>query len=233
MSSKDIKYEFNKTNYAKAAINKEINRGIFYAAGNVLVNLLILFIISVFIPNNPILPGIIVSLIFWILVYDFFLSKRLKKGLSVLLSARRAITGRTYVINVTSIIGVTVGSSFILFLILTQYINWHDFFSFENLSNSDFNKAVFLVYIVLSFRVLFLLMGAIINRKKLLLAYDQLNFISALLTLIIIFFLSLEMNGYLTYFRIAIYSAPIVLFFFSISILLRQKIKNIQPLKLD
>ncbi len=229
MITKSFKYQINKRDAIANANKSGVSAEQFFKGVSVCLSFLTVFIISFLVPNSSVVLGIIVSFAIWVLFYDFILSNRLKKGLVKFFKAGKVKTGRTYVIVMHSFVGLMVGIAFITFLIAAKYVNWHDFFHFSDFTNSDFNRIVFLILTIFSFRILFVLIGAIVVSKKLTVTYNQIDFISVLLTLTLVCLFTLLPENQLTYLRLIIYSAPLILFFFSISLLLRIRIRKIQP----
>ena len=229
MNGSNAKYQLNR---GLLAINilRGINVSYVFRACSILINLLVMYtMVNYLTPDHYGVWPIAIISVTWTIFFDLVLSMRLKKGLAVFLTTRRIKTGRSYVSNMYARIGLVIGLLFITFLILTRYINWHEFLNADHLSNSELNKIIFVIFTFVSLRVLFSLIGVLFATNQLPVVYDRINFISSILALMVIYILTFEATGYLTYLRLTIYSAPLVVFFFTSSILLHSRLKSIEP----
>lgn len=170
-------------------------------------------------------PGL---LFLWILFFDLLLINNVRKKLDVLIGQKRAYTGRTFVTRVYSILSVVLGVVYIGFLILMKLKGPDNFLFISGISGETVRQGIFLVFLLFMFRIFFVQVGVLMN-FNIKNSINRISLVSGLLTLIIFYQIAFPLFDLKGYSILIFYIIPVILLFFSLSILFRHSIKKIDP----
>ncbi|MDD3079519.1 MAG: oligosaccharide flippase family protein [Paludibacter sp.] len=169
------------------------------------------------------------SIMTWITLFDIGLGNGLRNKLAESLAFKDIETGKVLVSTTFALLFVLIGIFLILFLFINPFLDWSAILNTSVESSATLNKIVLIVFIFFSFQFIFKIVGTVFIADQKPAANDFLGAISSLLSLGLIYLLSLFTTGSLLYVSIVFSAVPSIVFIVTFFIAFKYQYKSLRP----
>lgn len=169
------------------------------------------------------------SIIGWFGLFDVGLGHGLRNKLAEALALKDYNLGRIYVSSAFAILSLITLFVLVIFLIFNTFLDWSSLLNAPQEMSKEINIVVFFVFIFFCIQFVLRLIGTILTANQKPVINDLLNILANILSLLIIYLLSVFTKDSLLYVAITFSSAPVVIFLISYFVFFYNKYSYLRP----
>jgi O-antigen/teichoic acid export membrane protein len=169
------------------------------------------------------------SILMWINFFDIGLGNGLRNRLAEAIAIGDYKLGQIYVSTTAFILSVLMILIYAIFFVLQYWINWGNILNVTPNTISDLNTLIIIVFAFFCLSFVFKFIGNVYLANQLPMVNDLLSLLSNLLSLIIIYLLTLYTKGDLKKVAIAYSLAPVLIYLMAYPITFSYKYKHLRP----
>jgi len=169
------------------------------------------------------------SIMTWITLFDIGLGNGLRNKLAEALAFGDFEKGKVLVSTTFVLLAIIIGIFLILFLLINPLLNWSAILNTTVEPSKNLSRIVLIVFVFFSLQFVFKTVGTIFISDQKPAANDFLGAISSLLSLGLIYLLSLFTKGSLLYVSIVFSSIPGLVFLITFFVVFKFKYKQLRP----
>jgi len=169
------------------------------------------------------------SILGWIYFFDIGLGNGLRNKLSEALARNDKALGKKYVSTTFVLLAIIMLAFYLIFLALNSFLDWNRILNVGNLQGVDLGLIVMVVFAFFCLRFVFQTVGFVLLADQKPAINDLVTVIGSLLSLIIIYLLTIFTEGSLLYVAIVFSAMPFLVLFLAFFILFMGKYKALRP----
>jgi O-antigen/teichoic acid export membrane protein len=169
------------------------------------------------------------SLTGWIIFLDVGLGQGLRNKYAEAISKGDTESARKYVSTAYAIVTSIISTCFVLFIIISKYINWQSIMNAPEGMSAEINSLMVIVIGLFSFRFVFIIITTILVADQLPAIRELINLLGNVFTLAIVYTLSKTTESSLTYIGMTYSAVPPLILIVVTILLFNTRYKNIVP----
>ena len=220
----------NRDNPRSFQMQKNIILSLFFKGISILTSLVLVPMTLHYL--NPTEYGVwltLSSIMTWITLFDIGLGNGLRNKLAEALALGDREKGKVLVSTTFALLVIIIGIFLILFFLINPFLDWSSILNTSATSIKNLNRIVLIVFVFFSLQFIFKTVGTIFVSDQKPAANDFLGAISSLLSLVVIYLLSLFTSGSLLYVSIVFSSIPAIVFLITFFVIFKFQYKYLGP----
>jgi O-antigen/teichoic acid export membrane protein len=169
------------------------------------------------------------SLLVWINYFDIGLGNGLRNKLTQALAVGNFKIGQIYVSTTFALLGLIMGIFFFLFFVINPFLDWGKILNTDPLLATKLSKIVVAIFGFFCLQFIFKTVGIIYVAHQRPALSDLINVLGNLLSLCVIFILTLTTSRSLNYVAITFSCSPVIIMLIAYLITFRGKYKYLKP----
>ena len=169
------------------------------------------------------------SIVIWLSFFDIGFGNGLRNKLAEALAENNVELARIYVSTTYAILSIVIGIVLILFIIINSYLNWSKILNSPPEMESELSILALIIFVFFCLRFIFQLITIVLIAKQESAKASSLDLIANVLSLVLIYLLTINTSGNLIYLGVVLSLTPAITLLFSSIFLYKSEYKCFAP----
>ena len=169
------------------------------------------------------------SIVIWLSFFDIGFGNGLRNKLAEALAENNVELARIYVSTTYAILSIVIGIVLILFIIINSYLNWSKILNSPPEMESELSILALIIFVFFCLRFIFQLITILLIAKQESEKASSLDLIANVLSLVLIYLLTINTSGNLIYLGVVLSLTPVITLLFSSIFLYKSEYKCFAP----